>query len=377
MKIALTVLILFGAMCYTYATSFDFRGQLSTRMGYSRSTETLQLYGIRYIPSAELGFNFGSGFLDCELSLNAFHSGQFQKLTEVDSDNDITPYRAWIRFSAAQFELRAGLQKINFGSAVLFRPLMWFDAIDPRDPLQITDGVYAMLARYYFLNNTNIWIWGLYGNTDLKGWEFYQTVKDVPEFGGRFQVPILNGEFGLTYHHRRIKFDTFTFPIMSKIGHEAEENRIALDGKWNLELGFWFEYTLTHQNTDLLIYDWRSAFTVGSDYTFDIGNGLTILGEYFQLENSEEAFKSGQSIKFTAGSFNYPIGLLDRVEGILYYDWENDSFYRFFNWRRTYDHWSFHLMVFWNPDQYQLYQSQAGNNLFTGKGFQLMAVFNH
>jgi hypothetical protein len=34
-------------------------------------------------------------------------------------------------------------------------------------------------------------------------------------------------------------------------------------------------------------------------------------------------------------------------------------------------------MVFWNPDQYQLYQSQAGNNLFTGKGFQLMAVFNH
>jgi len=55
----------------------------------------------------------------------------------------------WIRLSTKQFELRAGLQKINFGSATLLRPLMWFDKIDPRDPLQLTDGVYALLARYY------------------------------------------------------------------------------------------------------------------------------------------------------------------------------------------------------------------------------------
>ena len=377
MRIALTGFVFFSMVCAASTSTLDFRGQLSTRVGYSRSIETQQLYGIRYIPSAALGFNWGSGFLDSEFSLNAYHSGQFQKLKNVDSDNDINPYRAWIRFSTAQFEIRAGLQKINFGSATLFRPLMWFDSIDPRDPLQITDGVYALLARYYFLNNTNIWIWGLYGNEDLKGWEFYKTVKDVPEFGGRFQIPLFNGEYGLTFHHRRLQFDTFTFPLMTKVRHESEENRIALDGKWDIELGFWFEFTLIHQNTDLLLYNWRRSFTVGSDYTFDIGNGLTILGEHFQLENSEEAFKSGQGIEFTAGSFNYSIGLLDRMEGILYYDWENESYYRFINWRRTYDHWSFHLMVFWNPDQYQLYQSQAGNNLFTGKGFQLMAVFNH
>lgn len=50
-------------------------------------------------------------------------------------------------------ELRLGLQKINFGSAQLFRPLMWFDKMDPRDPLQMTDGVWGALYRYYFRNN--------------------------------------------------------------------------------------------------------------------------------------------------------------------------------------------------------------------------------
>jgi len=59
------------------------------------------------------------------------------------------------------------LQKINFGSATLFRLLMWFDRIDPRDPLKLTDGVYGLLLRYYFHNNTNIWLWGLYSITNL------------------------------------------------------------------------------------------------------------------------------------------------------------------------------------------------------------------
>ena len=69
-----------------------------------------------------------------------------------------------MRYSSDQFELRLGLQKINFGSASMLRPLMWFDQMDPRDPLHLTDGVWGLLARYYFLNNANIWLWGLYGN---------------------------------------------------------------------------------------------------------------------------------------------------------------------------------------------------------------------
>ena len=72
-----------------------------------------------------------------------------------------------------------GLQKINFGSAVLLRPLMWFDSLDPRDPLQLTDGVYAVLLRYYFPNNANLWAWALYGNDSPKGWESAATAEDT------------------------------------------------------------------------------------------------------------------------------------------------------------------------------------------------------
>ena len=108
----------------------------------------------------------------------------------------------WVKFSGDQFELRAGLQKINFGSAQMFRPLMWFDRIDPRDPLQLTDGVYGLLARYYFLNNANIWLWGLYGDDKIKGWELIPSKKNSIEYGGRVQLPLYTGEIAATYHHR-------------------------------------------------------------------------------------------------------------------------------------------------------------------------------
>ena len=107
-----------------------------------------------------------------------------------------------MKFSGDQFEVRAGLQKINFGSASMLRPLMWFDQIDPRDPLQLTDGVYVLLGRYYFLNNANIWVWALYGNDSRKGWEQIPSLKKVPEFGGRLQLPVSHGELGTTYHYR-------------------------------------------------------------------------------------------------------------------------------------------------------------------------------
>ena len=79
-------------------------------------------------------------------------------------DAAIKAYRLWGRYTGHQFEVRVGLQKIDFGSAMMLRPLQWFDEMDPRDPLNFTTGVYGALGRYYFLNNANIWGWILYGN---------------------------------------------------------------------------------------------------------------------------------------------------------------------------------------------------------------------
>jgi hypothetical protein len=292
----------------------------------------------------------------------------FFSTSDVRSDGRFKPYRGWVRFSTPQFEIRLGLQKINFGSASLLRPLMWFDRIDPRDPLHLTDGVYALLLRYYFLNNANIWTWLLYGNEDTRGWDVFASDANTPEFGGRIQLPVLSGETGLTFHQRRMDL----FPADTAV----TERRVGLDGKWDLGIGLWFEGVLFNQESPALAYPWRYIFSAGLDYTFNVGRGLYVLAEHFFTENSEKAFGAGEGLAFSSLSFNYPLGLLDSVSGIVYYDWENSQLYRFINWQRTYDRWRVYVMGFWNPQDFQIYQSQEQKHLFTGTGFQVMVSYH-
>ena len=118
--------------------------------------------GLRYLPEIQFHAPIKKDYsFDAEISANIWGSGLYWSADSTIWDGDLRPYRAWMKFSGEQFEVRGGLQKINFGSASMLRPLMWFDQIDPRDPLQLTDGVWGILGRYYFLNNANIWVWGL------------------------------------------------------------------------------------------------------------------------------------------------------------------------------------------------------------------------
>jgi hypothetical protein len=373
--------------------SIGFQGQLSgwTTINGNKLSES-QL-GIRYIPNLTLQRTLSESWIvDTELSVNTFGSGQMHGGQEFQTDGKCKPYRLWLRLSSSQFEARIGLQKINFGSAVLLRPLMWFDRIDPRDPLQLTDGVYGLLLRYYFLNNANIWLWGLVGNDETKGWEFMPSDDKSIEYGGRIQYPFPRGEIGATFHHRRVDLQKGITRLLSladvpmapaeslfdaiDLG-KISENRIGLDGKWDVEVGLWFESALVHQDIDLLPLKYRRLMNIGLDYTFGVGNGLHAMVEHFLFEISEEAFGEGEGFEFSALSLNYPLGLIDNLTAMIYYDWENKDWYRFINWQRMYDRWSFYLIGFWNPDQFQIYQNQTENNLFAGKGLQLMIVLNH
>jgi len=339
---------------------------------------TEPFFGIRFIPELTLKKSFSQDFsLDFEASLNAFGTAHIHSLKNMQTDGEIDLYRMWGRLSTSRFEARIGLQKINFGSATLLRPLMWFDSIDPRDPLQLTDGVYGLLLRYYFLNNANIWIWGLYGNDNLRGWDFFPTKHESAEYGGRLQLPLGNGEWAFTYHHRTMDPNQGPFALSNHDVSSLPEDRYALDGKWDLEIGLWFEGTLTHQRTDLLPYTWQRAINVGIDYTFGLGNGLYAQTEFFNYTSSNTALGSGEDISFSALSLGYPLGLLDNLSCIVYYDWENKDLYSFLNWRRTYDQWTINVIGFWNPERFQIYQNLPENTLYAGKGFQIMVVFNY
>jgi len=360
------------------AQTLDLKGLLSGWVAVNTENISEPQFGLYYIPEFLVNKSLSQNYaLDFDLSLNANGTARLQSQEGIQTNGEIKLYRMWGRFSSSRFEARLGLQKINFGSASLLRPLMWFDRIDPRDPLQITDGVYSLLMRYYFLNNANIWIWGLYGNTDTKGWEFLSTKARSVEFGGRFQHPVGNGEMALSYHHRQIDPNQSIPGLDLGDVSSVPENRLALDGKWDIGIGIWFEGALTHQDSEQLPFPWQRAVTAGFDYTFGLGNGLNLTGEYFVYTSSQEVLGSGDSLKFSALSLNYPLSMLDNLSCIFYYDWKNKNLYSFINWRRTYDRWIINVIGFWNPELFQVYQNLTENNMFAGKGLQIMVIFNH
>ncbi len=375
----LCIVALIGGSIYrTSAQSLSLRGQLSNWFVLNDAETNNYQLGVRYIPTVFLQKDVARSLaLDLECSLKSYMTVRKKTPGDDGIREDINPYRLTLRLSSAQFEARLGLQKMSFGSATVFRPLMWFDTIDPRDPLQITDGVYGLLLRYYFLNNANLWLWGLYGNDDAKGWEFFGTKKKAPEFGGRFQLPCYTGEIAVTYHYRKFELEYFSPTSMTSAVADVPEHRFAFDGKWDVGIGVWLEGFLQHQDSELLPHPWRRAYNIGMDYTFALGNGLNVLGEYFSFESAPAAFDAGERSSFSAVSLNYPLGLMDACSAIIYYDADNEFWYRFIRWQRTYDRWTIHLFGFWNPDEYTLYQDAGETTQYTGRGFQVMIVFNH
>lgn len=360
------------------AQSIDLQGQLSGWLNYNEANKAQTQVGLRYIPALSAETYFGSGLaLRSEISMNGYGTADIHSFKDIKSEGKLKPYRIWLRFSTNQFELRAGLQKINFGSATLLRPLMWFDRLDPRDPLQLTDGVYALLGRYFFLNNANIWAWTLYGNDETKGWEMAPTAEKKPEFGGRVQLPVSRGELAVTYHHRTADYSGHPLKSLLTKNDHVLENRFGLDGKWDLGIGLWLEGGFVHQNLDTVNLRWQQRLTIGADYTFNIGNGLHVLYESLLLSAGKKINDFNDMMTLSALSVNYPPGLIDNLTGMLYYDWERKHWYRFLNWTRQYDRFSLNLIGFWNPDQLNIYQAQDDRGFFGGKGIQLMLTFNH
>lgn len=222
-------------------------GELSAHASYSPDNDLELLTGGRYLPEINLKFTNDSVlFFDINIAANAYASSMFHPFDTFNNNVGLDPYRIWARYAGKQFEFRLGLQKINFGSATLLRPLQWFDQIDPRDPLRFTNGVYGALGRYYFKNNANIWVWGLYGNEDARGFEVFPSDAKTPELGGRFQYPVPKGELALSYHYR--KADLSMLSSIWSANWTVPEHKVGLDGKWDLGVGLWFEATHTYKD---------------------------------------------------------------------------------------------------------------------------------
>ena len=367
------LLIFFVSNLSAYAQNdfFRIKNLISSYSSLSFNDPVEYNLGGRYIPTINLSANLKKGrSIDAEISVNTSLDYYFMKGKVPSVEKDIEPYRAWIRYSSPRFELRAGLQKISFGSASILRPLMWFDKMDYRDPLQLTPGVYSLLGKYYLQSNINIWFWALYGNNDTKGWEIVPTQEEKVEYGGRFQIPLPSGEIALSYHHR--SGDYSSLYIMNPLVTEPfyDDNMIGVDGKWDIGPGISFEYVYKQNDPDNYLMEKEEHYlNLGIDYTFNLGNGLNVMGEYFR-------YKGVKTDNYAAMALNYPFGLMNNVMLALYYNTDKEDVYSLITLKRDYNYLSLNLLAYWNPADAGLYTTPDGKNMLAGKGIQLMAIVN-
>lgn len=355
---------------------FRFSGQVSSWINASTGSTLPVWGGVRYIPQLNYSPKTGDrGNFDAELSANIFGSAGLHPFDTVTASGKIKPYRSWIRYSTDQLELRLGLQKLNFGSASMLRPLMWFDQLDPRDPLQLTDGVWGLLARYYFLDNASVWLWGLHGNNGRMGWDLIPVNKSIPEFGGRLQLPVPRGEIAFLYNHRIADSRGLGSAITAY--EKIPENRFGFDAKWDLKTGVWIEGSFTGKRKQVGPLTNQLVLNTGIDYTLGIGGGIYVAFEQLLASYDEKAFSFTEPLNFSLLSVSVPLGLFDKISTIIYYNWNIGEVYSFLNWQKQFDNIMFYVMAYWNPEQFQLPSQPDSQNIFAGKGVQIMFVFNH
>ena len=348
----------------------QFNGQLTDNSIYAFEND-IQLGGVRYMPELRLKKIFkNTKSLDLEISANIHGSVEHNYNTKQTTwDGEIRPYRAYIRYTTEKCEFRVGCQKINFGSAQLLRPLMWFDQVDPKDPLKLTDGLWAALFRYYFPNNSNLWIWGLGGNKDLKGWEVHKTaLKFQPEIGGRFQQPVPLGEVALSYNYRKIK-NINEYPTPT-----SPEHRIGMDLRLDYVVGMWAEANWTHQSKTIPNFKNQTAITLGFDYTFPWKNGLNIIIEQLYNSFGNNIFNKQTKSNYTALRLNYPLNLFNTITTIAYYNWEKSKITVFTSWEKRFNNITLHLSGQWSPGS-SVIPGQVIDSKNNINGSQLQCIF--
>ncbi len=380
MKHTLVSMLLFScSITRSYSQSkLEFDGQLSAYVNYSPDSKLDGFMAARYLPKLAYSIKLDTThILDFEASGNVYSSVSFHPFDSSSATSSFQAYRMWTRFSGKRYEVRIGLQKMDFGSATLMRPLQWFNQVDPRDPLKLTNGVYSALGRYYFLNNANIWLWLLYGNQKPRGFDAANTYQYNPEYGGRVQYPVPRGEVAISYHHRTA--DTRGIIGVPQIA-EVHENRIGLDGKWDVKVGLWFELSYIHKALPVSILTNQTLFNVGTDYTFDIGSGLNVVIEHLVLADDATPFAFKNNTNISATMISYPVGLFDNISAVFNYNWNAENTSVFLNFNHQFKKVTGYVMAYYNPTSSATQEGIQQNSLvnaFAGPGIRLMAVFNH
>ncbi|MCF7801828.1 MAG: hypothetical protein K9N34_07390 [Candidatus Marinimicrobia bacterium] len=320
----LVMLLLLGRV--TMAGDFSIKFSQDTRVDDGPDSPNIV---VRFLPEyfGQAG-QFGNGLLDVDVAADLYFNLK-TGTQSIQSPLDELLYRSWLRWSTSQLEIRLGKQELNFGPGRILRSLRWFDARDPLDPLSLTQGVWALTGRYYWLDNKNLWLWTIFNPRDLvMGIDLYPAEKRTFQQGGRFQIPQGSGNLAVTIHEKVLE------------GSDEPEWRIGLDGQWDVGVGIWFEAVRIVEPASQGI-DWMNLITLGSDYTFGIGNGLYAVAEYQYLQSPN----LNESVQTMVTQVNYPLGLMDQVFILALYNNTLHFSAYYTGWQRQYDRLSWQILA--------------------------------
>ncbi len=117
MKRTVIISLLLFTICFTVAGQDSLRisGQVSSWININTENKLPLWGGLRYIPQLNYSRSDAKGKLfDTELSANIYGSAGLHPFDSLAGSGRIKPYRAWVRYSTDQFELRLGIAETQF-----------------------------------------------------------------------------------------------------------------------------------------------------------------------------------------------------------------------------------------------------------------------
>ncbi len=249
---------------------------------------------------------------DYEVVGDLIYTGDIREESGLVEEYDARFFRAWIRYEKDDFKIRGGRQQILFGAGALFRPLGFFDTRVISGIIPLTRGVDSLRSTY-FLSSTSF----------VQGWAVPAQIGNRAIVGLRGEINFSLIEAGVVLQYHPVT----DLPFLADFNLEMIQMGYHLKGEKTL--GFWNESRLDIQKNrpgDLLRFD----TVLGVDYTFDIGQGLHVLVEYF-LRTQEKGFtnldlKQERTIQVMGLQLDQPVGIDVIWRAFFFFDLTDQSF---------------------------------------------------
>ena len=251
--------------------------------------------------SLELHFGVGGNFLktsgwalDYEFEIEGASNNGPSEQSNLRDDTDIGIHRSWLDLSKGPLQFRGGRQNILFGTGKIFKPLGFFDTRDVSGVIPEAHGIDSFRATW-FKSDVSL----------IEAWIAPAKIGSALISGIRGETLLGSTEIGTVFqYHPKSDLENF-------LGYDQEMVQMGYYFTGENEFGFWNETRLDveMQTTSPINFD----TVLGIDYTFDIGEGLHVLAEYFlttqQQEFSMSDLKGQKTYQQVGFAIDQPIGI--------------------------------------------------------------------